>query len=249
MLPHHSSSSCEKEPLVSIITVVYQGVEHLEASITNVLAQKNGDIEYIIIDGGSSDGTVEVLEKYDSDIDFWLSEPDRGIYHAMNKGIAHASGKWVIFMGADDLLIGELHSAIKLLKRNSVIYYGDVILSSTNKKYGGKFTPFRLLKENIPHQAIFYPAMILKKYAFNERYRLLADYELNIKLICGHICEAEYIGKVVTLYNDETGLSSVCEDEVFSNDKWRLVLTHCRLSISIIYSLYKGLKFVRTIVK
>ena len=87
-------------PLVSIITVVYNGHRTLEETIQSVVNQNYPNIEYLIIDGGSTDGTMEILKKYDDTIDYWISEPDKGVYHAMNKGIEIAQGEWLYFLGS-----------------------------------------------------------------------------------------------------------------------------------------------------
>ena len=84
---------------ISIVTVVYNGASTLEQTILSVLGQTYPHIEYIIIDGGSKDGTVDIIKKYQDRIAYWVSEPDEGIYDAMNKGIRHASGDWIYFLG------------------------------------------------------------------------------------------------------------------------------------------------------
>ena len=98
-----------RSPRISIITVVYNGASTLEQTILSVLKQTYSRIEYIIIDGGSKDGTVDIIKKYQDRIAYWVSEPDEGIYDAMNKGIRHASGDWIYFLGADDILYNILH--------------------------------------------------------------------------------------------------------------------------------------------
>ena len=89
-------------PLITVVTVVYNGVEFLEKTILNVLGQDYPNIDYIIIDGGSTDGTLDIIRKYEDKISKWISEPDQGIYDAMNKGIKLATGEWINFMNAGD---------------------------------------------------------------------------------------------------------------------------------------------------
>jgi glycosyltransferase involved in cell wall biosynthesis len=94
-------------PTISIITVVYNGAKILEQTIISIINQTYKNIEYIIIDGGSNDGTIEVIKKYNNHIAYWVSEPDKGVYDAMNKGIKIASGEWVNFMNCGDCFCNE----------------------------------------------------------------------------------------------------------------------------------------------
>lgn len=107
----------KSQPLVSIITVVFRAPNELLSLIESVLRLKNENIEFIVIDGGSEDGTRELLRKYDSEIDYWVSESDRGIYDAMNKGIAAAHGKFIFHLNAGDKL---LYIPIPELKQQAI---------------------------------------------------------------------------------------------------------------------------------
>ena len=93
---------------VSVITISYNAVSVIEDTIQSVLNQSYKDIEYIIIDGGSTDGTVDIIKKYQDKINYWVSEPDNGIYDAMNKGIDKATGEWINFMNAGDYFHSNL---------------------------------------------------------------------------------------------------------------------------------------------
>ena len=102
-----TKSSRPGEPLISVVTVVYDGAATLGQTIRSVLGQTYGNVEYVIIDGGSIDGTLDVIRSYEDRIDYWQSEPDGGIYDAMNKGIALATGEYVYVLGCDDFLVDE----------------------------------------------------------------------------------------------------------------------------------------------
>ena len=90
----------EKTLLVTVVTVVFNDAEHIEETINSVINQTYDNVEYLVIDGGSTDGTLDILGKYDDQIDYWVSESDKGIYDAMNKGIDLATGEWLNFMNS-----------------------------------------------------------------------------------------------------------------------------------------------------
>jgi glycosyltransferase involved in cell wall biosynthesis len=126
----------EGDPLITIVTVVYNGAADLERTILSVLGQTYKNIEYIVIDGGSTDETLGIIKQYGQRIDYWVSEPDLGIYDAMNKGIRLATGRWLNFLNASDSLFQESTIAnvvdryIRPRRSNEWFFYSDVILSS-----------------------------------------------------------------------------------------------------------------------
>ena len=118
--------SYEDKPLISIITVVYNGDKYLEETVQSVLSQTYDNVEYIIIDGASTDGTIDIIRKYEDQIDYWVSERDKGMYDAMNKGIDAASGELINFMNAGDRLIFlDVNSLLKLHTTNTSYYYHE----------------------------------------------------------------------------------------------------------------------------
>jgi glycosyltransferase involved in cell wall biosynthesis len=167
----------------SIITVVYNDPINLESTILSVINQRKANFQYIIIDGGSTDETLEVINKYSDDIDEVISEKDSGIYDAMNKGVKYAKGIWVNFLNAGDLYVGDLflsnlHAEIK--NQNVDIYYTDFIIK------GNLFSPILnskyLLRNMLCHQSIFYKRLLLTKNQFNLKYRYCSDFEHLVKL-------------------------------------------------------------------
>ena len=169
-----------RKNIISVITVCYNAKSNLEKTILSVLNQTYSNIEYIIIDGGSTDGTIDIIKRYDDKITYWQSEPDNGIYDAMNKAVNLITGDWIYFLGADDLIYDCLGEIVPLLTKDTIVY-GNVLYRKSNNKYGGKFNSFKLISKNIPHQALFYPASVFEIYKFNLKYKLYADYYLNLQ--------------------------------------------------------------------
>ena len=120
-------------PLISIVTVVFNGVSTIEDTINSVLSQQYSNFEYIIVDGGSTDGTIEIIKRYESKITAWVSTPDDGIYDAMNKALGLISGDFVLFLGCDDLLLGDdvLSTAANKIHDRNFVYYGNVVMKKS----------------------------------------------------------------------------------------------------------------------
>ena len=116
--------SYDDKPLISIITVVFNGEKYLDETIQSVVAQSHDNVEYIIVDGGSTDGTLDIIKKYEDQIDYWVSEPDNGIYDAMNKGGSVATGDFLLWLNADDVLmeIPKLNISIDCYLTKVLIY-------------------------------------------------------------------------------------------------------------------------------
>lgn len=200
------------KPLISVITVSYNAMDTIEETILSVINQTYSRIEYIIIDGGSTDGTLDIIKKYDDQISFWVSEPDKGIYDAMNKGILASKGDFLFFLGADDIIITEFSSVIHNFTSRQ-IFYGMIKQKSDGQVVSAHFNRFSLVRKNIPHQAIFYPRNVFDHLTYNLKYKLYADWLLNIQCFSLKI-PCRYIGQLIVLYND-CGLSGKQHDDIF----------------------------------
>ena len=229
------------KPLISVITVVFNGKNHIEQAIRSVIEQTYDNIEYIIIDGGSTDGTLDVIKQYQEAIDYWVSETDHGVYDAMNKGIQLSKGEYILFLGCDDHLFNVFHEIVYSFQEKTVSYYGDVILSKNKKKYGGKFYPLKLFIKNIPHQAIFYSKHVFDDFKFDCKYITVADYALNLKIFSNKKYGLKYIPQTIAYYNNEHGISSTLIDHVFSFDKPGIIKNHYSI---FQYIIYKSLRFI-----
>ncbi|HTN94179.1 MAG TPA: glycosyltransferase family 2 protein [Gallionella sp.] len=207
-------------PKISIGIVVYNGIEHIRNALESVIRQPYKNLELIVVDGGSADGTQDALKEYAERIYALVSERDQGIYDAMNKVCSLATGDWLLFLGCDDVLLDKLGEVAAMLKRPDTVYYGDVIKRSSGKIYGGRFSKYRLMRYNICHQSLFYPKSVYTRYSYNLEYRWLADYAYNLKLI-GDKVPFVHMGVVVSIYNDKGG--SAPGDADLSRDQLRLI--------------------------
>jgi glycosyltransferase involved in cell wall biosynthesis len=179
-------------PLFSIITVVYNDAANLEKTIQSVVGQTNHNYEYIVIDGGSKDGTIDVIKQHQTQITLWKSEPDKGIYDAMNKGIKAARGKFINFLNAGDTYFSpnvlQLVSETQARLPQVEIVYGQAVRrssESSNLKFikGGQVTTSNLFT-SIPfcHQAIFYQTPLFQEVGlYDITYRVTADYQWLIR--------------------------------------------------------------------
>jgi len=177
-----------KAPLVTIITVSFNAEKFLEATIKSIIEQDYPNIEYIIIDGSSTDATIDIIKKYHQYVHYWISEPDSGIYDAMNKGIHVVSGEWVNFMNAGDSFVSpnSISRIFNELQKNTDIICGDVFLvdEANQTKCYQKSSGFNNISNGmIPcnHQGMFVKTPIIKNELFNTHYQLAADYDFIVK--------------------------------------------------------------------
>jgi glycosyltransferase involved in cell wall biosynthesis len=231
----------KRPPLISIVTVVYNGSGTLEKTILSVIDQSFPDYEYVIIDGGSKDGTQDIIKRYQDRITYWISEPDKGVYDAMNKATKVCQGQYIFFLGADDLLLpGILAEIAPALISPLSIYYGNVFMTIRRTVYDGYFSPWKLAVRNICHQAIFYPSQIFQQYQYNLKYKLMADYELNIRLLGSKQYHFHYLDKLISHYQDN-GLSASNVDSVFEESKPLLIKDNFSPTVYYYYSLRRYL--------
>jgi glycosyltransferase involved in cell wall biosynthesis len=179
------SKTPDKQPLVSIITVSYNAAATIEQTMESVFNQTYSPIEYILIDGGSTDGTVDIIRTYAEKLAFWVSEKDNGIYHAMNKGIAHATGQLVGIVNADDFYEPETVQTVveRYLQEpdpDNCCYYGMLRLWKDEKEYCVRQYHHNFVTETaIQHPTCFVPTALYQRLGtFDDSYRICADYDL-----------------------------------------------------------------------
>jgi len=178
-----------KKPLVSIITVVFNGEKYLEQTIKSVINQTYKNIEYLIIDGGSSDGTLDIVKKYEKQLSNWISEPDKGLYDAMNKGIKRAKGEIIGMINSDDWYEeNAVELIIKTYNENpkKKIFHGDRMdIHPNGSKKLKRFHPskfkFKYYGMTYNHPSMFVHKDIYQKELYNTELRALSDYEFVLK--------------------------------------------------------------------
>lgn len=189
---NRNKHSDKNKPLISVVTVCYNSAHALEKTIASVTGQVYEHIEYLIIDGRSTDGTSEIIQKYRDQVDVWISEKDEGIYDAMNKAVGLATGEWINFMNAGDTfctnrVIKDIFDKTRTLGED-VIYGKSINCYPTFRQKGTILKPEQMWKAMpMNHQAMFMKTEVLRKYRFDQHYRFAADYDLIMRLKAGHI--------------------------------------------------------------
>lgn len=202
-------------PKISIITVSYNAVITIEQAILSVINQTYSNIEYIIIDGKSTDGTADIIKKYEKKISYWVSEPDEGIYDAMNKGIVKATGDYIYFLGADDELFKSncIENIINIinLQENVDVFYGNIMM--IDRRFGlQKCCGYEVSKKEIlnghmiPHQGMFTSRQLMKKFLFDIKYKIAADFDFMVRCMEKDVT-MKYINQIIAYY-DVNGSSS-----------------------------------------
>ena len=197
-------------PKLSVITINYNNCDGLRKTIESVVNQTYKDLEYILIDGASTDGSVDVIKEYASKIDYWVSEPDKGIYNAMNKGIDVANGEYCIFMNSGDLF----YNSSALADVEPKLACKDIISGSVRLSDGRIFAaPKRislqfLYFETICHQSSIIKTSLLKEFKYDEKYRIASDYKFWPQTLILGNCTYKAVKNIIAIY-DTTGVSFV----------------------------------------
>ncbi len=193
----------------SIITINFNNKEELRRTIESVISQDLKDYEYIIIDGGSTDGSLDVIKQYAAHINYWVSEKDNGVYNAMNKGIAQAKGDYLVFMNSGDCF--HAPDVLKLMSdyQEDVIcgkvLKGDTTIPSGHHK--SSITLVDLMRGSLPHQAMFIRKELMVKHPYDENYKILSDWKFCIQAIVFDNCTFRNSDVIVADY-DISGIST-----------------------------------------
>jgi glycosyltransferase involved in cell wall biosynthesis len=216
-------------PKLSIITINYNNLEGLKRTVESVVTQTWQEFEYIVIDGGSTDGSAEYIESQSEHINYWISEPDKGIYNAMNKGIAHATGEYLLFLNSGDhfycnTVLQENH---KFLGFQNIIYFNLQVINRNEKfvkNYPDELSFSYFMKDTLPHPATFIKSSLFDKVGlFDENLKIVSDWKFFIESICKYNSSYKKIDEILTTFYLD-GLSSEPQNKILIVEEKQKVL-------------------------
>lgn len=198
---------------LSIITINYNNRDGLRKTIESVVAQTTRDFEYIVIDGGSTDGSVDVIKEYASYIDYWVSEPDKGIYNAMNKGVRAASGQYCQFLNSGDWYYDNevVHKFNQYANMTDIILGYTAHIKNSSIIIGRSVTDtisfITLIKAGINHQASFIKRKLCVSFPYDESYKICSDWKFYLETLIIHNCSFSTVDDVIVCFDME-GISN-----------------------------------------
>ncbi|PQB03883.1 glycosyltransferase family 2 protein [Aureitalea marina] len=197
-------------PSISVITINFNDSAGLKRTLDSVFSQSYSNLESVVIDGGSTDSSAQVIQSRINEIGKWVSEPDRGIYNAMNKGIKLATGDFILFLNSGDVFTTD-ESLAKFVQHPN--FKGDIIYGDYNFGQGEKLYPDRpslyfLFKSSLPHQSTLFKADVFERVGlYNEEYKITSDREFYIKALVRGDIEFSHVDVALTTF-DQEGISN-----------------------------------------
>lgn len=231
---------------LSIIIPTFNSASVLGRALDSIVSQIFVDWEVLVMDGGSKDNTIQIANAYHDNRIRTFSEPDKGIYDAMNKGIKKSKGEWLYFLGSDDYLLNSnvLQSVFTQAIEHYDVIYGEAEYSHLCDEFHGEWTMSNIFV-NRCHQAIIYRKRVLEKYhGYNLKYKEWADYDLNLKWFFDKKIKKKYIGTPIAHFSDG-GCSDGHPDEEFEKDREYIYLTRGRKY----FSRYQQIQFAKMVVR
>lgn len=225
---------------LSIITVNLNNAAGFQKTAESIVSQTYQDFEWIVIDGGSTDGSKELIEQYSDHIAYWVSEKDSGIYNAMNKGVKVARGEYLQFLNsgdwlADDHVLADVFTA----HFESPIVYGNVYQMNGDRvarsKIYGELSFEQMLSSSISHQSSFISRELLRIYPYNENYKIVSDWEFWLKMILLGV-DFQHVDRYISCYD----LNGISETNTVMNDIERQSVLKSVVPKSILYDYKTG---------
>ena len=237
------------KPKYSLITASYNSIESIGKLAGSIKNQKNASFEWIVIDGCSTDGTVEYLKRAGLDFLTLVSERDRGIYDALNKGIQRSQGEYLLFLGADDQLASDdtLNTINGKIESNDVkakVYFGDVIVKTDKEKIFYSTIGFKTLMINsVHHQGALYRRDLFEAFNYDISFPVVADYELNLKIYLNNI-KFTNLDMIISICGGY-GLSNTISEKLCYQDMHKIRGKYMNHYISIFFYLIGTLNIHR----
>jgi len=215
----------ESDPMISVIVAVLNGAKTLQKCIDSMAMQTYPNREFLILDGGSQDRTVELLIKNSHKINYWISEPDHGIYSAWNKGLSQAKGDWICFLGADDYIwdsqvLERMAKRLKILPSGICVAYGQVMIVNDREEglyqKGEQWHKAKKLFTQympIPHQGVMHRRSLFEQRGmFDDSFRIAGDYEMLLREL--KTGEAVFIPDIIMTAMRQGGLSTTPQNSI-----------------------------------
>ncbi|WP_165024544.1 glycosyltransferase family 2 protein [Dysgonomonas sp. ZJ279] len=226
---------------LSIITINYNNAQGLEDTIKSIISQSSQDFEYLVIDGASTDSSVDIIKDYAENISYWVSEPDSGIYNAMNKGIKQAKGEYLLFVNSGDILLNDakIDCVISHASGEDLIYYDIDIFDIDNNTHRLKTYPDFLdfkyfVSDSLPHPATLIKKELFDKHGFySENIKIISDWAFFMDVVCLKACTYKHISESFSSFSSG-GISSQTENQ-------KLILAEKGRHISLNYKLYESI--------
>ncbi|MHA4843879.1 glycosyltransferase family 2 protein [Flavitalea antarctica] len=217
------------DPFLTIITVNLNNAGGLSKTMMSVMSQTFDNTEYIVIDGGSTDGSVDLIKNNKQKIQHWVSEKDKGVYHAMNKGVLKASGEYILFLNSGDYFASKdiLMHACQEMKTDDDIVYGDMFLEKDNTVYYEKRYPDKLTfkyffhgLESLPHPSTFIKRSLFEQIGFySENFKIVSDWEFSLKAIFLHQVRYRRIPYSISVFNMDGVSSNIVNESLVIEEK------------------------------
>lgn len=189
---------------LSVITINFNNSAGLQKTLQSVVKQTYTNLEYILIDGGSSDSSVDIIKQHESSIHYWVSEPDKGIYNAMNKGIAQATGEYCLFLNSGDVLVAnDVLTKVFSNQIDDEIIYGDIYFGKRKVSFPENLDLEYFVKSSLGHPSTFIKRELFSKIGYyNESLKIISDWEFFVKAIVIEKCTYHYlIGQPISIFN------------------------------------------------
>lgn len=216
-------------PKLSIITINYNNLEGLKRTVESVVSQTWQEFEYIVIDGGSTDGSAAYIESQSKHIDYWVSEPDQGIYNAMNKGVVKATGDYLLFLNSGDHFYSDqvLEKNHKFIILQDIVYFNLQVIDKNKKfvkSYPDELSFSYFIKDTLPHPATFIKKIVFDRVGrYDENLKIVSDWKFFMESICKFNSSYKRIDEILsTFYLD--GLSSDSQNKILIIDEKQKVL-------------------------